>query len=168
MGDGHIAAVSAVAFSRRGPKFAVSGGADKLLKVGNPLVSHELLRLLQVQRLARRCLSRRQPSRQPQGAPCTALIDGIGCWQHRCLFCHLRQHVHNPPCAACQVWDLPGALVEADAAGTGAGAPPVPMHVTAAVAAHDKDINAVAVSPNDALVVTASQDRTAKVWPPGW
>lgn len=37
------------------------------------------------------------------------------------------------------------------------------MLVTAAVAAHDKDINAVAVSPNDALVVTASQDRTAKV-----
>jgi len=35
--------------------------------------------------------------------------------------------------------------------------------VTAAVSAHDKDINAVAVSPNDAFVCTASQDRTAKV-----
>lgn len=33
VGEGHIAAVSAVAFSRRGPKFMVSGGADKLLKV---------------------------------------------------------------------------------------------------------------------------------------
>jgi WD40 repeat protein len=31
------------------------------------------------------------------------------------------------------------------------------------VSAHDKDINAVAVSPNDAFVCTASQDRTAKV-----
>ena len=37
--------------------------------------------------------------------------------------------------------------------------------VTAAVSAHDKDINAVAVSPNDAFVCTASQDRTAKVRP---
>ena len=37
------------------------------------------------------------------------------------------------------------------------------MRATAAVAAHDKDVNALAVSPNDALVVTASQDRTAKV-----
>lgn len=37
------------------------------------------------------------------------------------------------------------------------------MRVTAAVAAHDKDINALAVSPNDALVATASQDRTTKV-----
>ncbi len=33
VGEGHIGAVSAVAFSRRGAKFAVSGGADKLLKV---------------------------------------------------------------------------------------------------------------------------------------
>ncbi len=37
------------------------------------------------------------------------------------------------------------------------------LRVTAAVSAHDKDINAVAVSPNDAFVCTASQDRTAKV-----
>ena len=35
--------------------------------------------------------------------------------------------------------------------------------MTAAVSAHDKDINAIAVSPNDAFVCTASQDRTAKV-----
>ena len=35
--------------------------------------------------------------------------------------------------------------------------------MTAAVSAHDKDINAVAVSPNDAFICTASQDRTAKV-----
>ncbi|CAI5462234.1 unnamed protein product [Closterium sp. Yama58-4] len=34
----------------------------------------------------------------------------------------------------------------------------------ATVAAHDKDINAVAVAPNDALVCSGSQDRTAKVW----
>eukprot|EP00611_Tribonema_gayanum_P004473 TRINITY_DN1366_c0_g1_i2.p1 TRINITY_DN1366_c0_g1~~TRINITY_DN1366_c0_g1_i2.p1 ORF type:complete len:723 (+),score=200.57 TRINITY_DN1366_c0_g1_i2:1889-4057(+) len=32
------------------------------------------------------------------------------------------------------------------------------------VVAHDKDINAVAVAPNDAMVATASQDKTAKLW----
>ena len=34
---------------------------------------------------------------------------------------------------------------------------------TAAVAAHDKDLNQIAVSPNDALIATASQDKTVKV-----
>ena len=32
-GEGHISAVSAVAFSQRTAAFVVSGGADKLLKV---------------------------------------------------------------------------------------------------------------------------------------
>ncbi|KAG5188335.1 hypothetical protein JKP88DRAFT_267609 [Tribonema minus] len=32
------------------------------------------------------------------------------------------------------------------------------------VVAHEKDINAVAVAPNDAMVATASQDKTAKLW----
>lgn len=59
-----------------------------------------------------------------------------------------------------QVWDLAAAL---DAANSAEASSPGQMVATAAVAAHDKDINAVAVSPNDALVVTASQDRTAKV-----
>ena len=30
--------------------------------------------------------------------------------------------------------------------------------------AHDKDINSVAVSPNDALIATGSADRTVKFW----
>lgn len=37
--------------------------------------------------------------------------------------------------------------------------------MSAAAAAHDKDINALAVAPNDTLVATASQDRTAKARP---
>lgn len=32
------------------------------------------------------------------------------------------------------------------------------------VVAHDKDINAVCVSPNDCLVASGSQDKTAKIW----
>lgn len=56
------------------------------------------------------------------------------------------------------MWDLPGALLEG-----GGGDGPAAMRVTAAVAAHDKDINAIAVAPNDAFVASASQDRTAKV-----
>jgi U3 small nucleolar RNA-associated protein 13 len=35
---------------------------------------------------------------------------------------------------------------------------------TASVLAHDKDINALAVAPNDALVASASQDKTVKLW----
>lgn len=38
------------------------------------------------------------------------------------------------------------------------------LSTVAAVAAHEKDINAVAFSPNDALLATASQDRTVKLW----
>ncbi|GLI67244.1 hypothetical protein VaNZ11_011426, partial [Volvox africanus] len=45
-----------------------------------------------------------------------------------------------------------------------ATAGPLQLRAIAAVAGHDKDINAVAVAPNDQLVATASQDRTARVW----
>ena len=36
LGEGHVGAVGAVAFARRGGGFLVTGGADKLLKVGRP------------------------------------------------------------------------------------------------------------------------------------
>lgn len=78
-----------------------------------------------------------------------------------------------------KVWDLAPVLkaVAALAAGGGtsgsgdggeaavaAAAPRLQLRVSAAIAAHDKDINAVAVAPNDQLVATASQDRSAKLW----
>ncbi|GAB4820492.1 hypothetical protein N2152v2_007538 [Parachlorella kessleri] len=86
LGEGHVGAVGAVAFARRGGSFLVTGGADKLLKV----------------------------------------------------------------------WDLSRLDF--------AASKPAKLKVTAAVAAHDKDINAVAVSPNDAVICSGSQDRTIKVW----
>lgn len=60
-----------------------------------------------------------------------------------------------------KVWDLAAAL--AGSATPVDGAKPGKLKATAATAAHDKDINAVAVAPNDSLICTASQDRTAKV-----
>ncbi|XP_027180585.1 transducin beta-like protein 3 isoform X1 [Coffea eugenioides] len=45
------------------------------------------------------------------------------------------------------------------------GAEDVPnLKAKAVVAAHDKDINSLAVAPNDSLVCSGSQDRTACIW----
>ncbi|KAK7265683.1 hypothetical protein RJT34_33306 [Clitoria ternatea] len=41
---------------------------------------------------------------------------------------------------------------------------PINLKAKAVVAAHDKDINSVAVAPNDSLVCSGSQDRIARVW----
>nr|XP_040048023.1 transducin beta-like protein 3 [Gasterosteus aculeatus aculeatus] len=56
-----------------------------------------------------------------------------------------------------KVWDLP-----ADLSTTGGDL----HHLTprATEKAHDKDVNSVAVSPNDKLLASGSQDRTAKLW----
>ncbi|RLM74595.1 transducin beta-like protein 3 [Panicum miliaceum] len=40
----------------------------------------------------------------------------------------------------------------------------VPLRAKAVVAAHDKDINSLVVSPNDGLVCSGSEDRTACIW----
>ncbi|CAM9151466.1 unnamed protein product [Ectocarpus sp. 4 AP-2014] len=64
------------------------------------------------------------------------------------------------------------AAAEADGKGKGSGGgtgvwtPPAPLLETArrSVRAHEQDINCVAVSPNDAVVASASQDRTIKLW----
>ncbi|CAM9396122.1 unnamed protein product [Phaeothamnion confervicola] len=56
-----------------------------------------------------------------------------------------------------------------DAAAVGGSAGGIETRTLQAVAArsvraHDKDINAMSVAPNDTLVATASQDRTVKLW----
>nr|XP_043621391.1 transducin beta-like protein 3 [Erigeron canadensis] len=38
------------------------------------------------------------------------------------------------------------------------------LRTKAVTAAHDKDINALSIAPNDSLVCSASQDRTARIW----
>ena len=55
-----------------------------------------------------------------------------------------------------KVWDTSTLELDSDS--------PAKLRVISAVAAHDKDINSVALSPNDAVLVTGSQDRMAKVW----
>eukprot|EP00656_Telonema_subtile_P006540 TRINITY_DN13025_c0_g1_i3.p1 TRINITY_DN13025_c0_g1~~TRINITY_DN13025_c0_g1_i3.p1 ORF type:complete len:840 (-),score=297.96 TRINITY_DN13025_c0_g1_i3:186-2705(-) len=39
------------------------------------------------------------------------------------------------------------------------------LKVSSNCVAHDKDINAIAVAPNDSLFATGSQDKTIKIWP---
>uniref|UniRef100_A0A8C4ERU6 Transducin beta like 3 n=1 Tax=Dicentrarchus labrax TaxID=13489 RepID=A0A8C4ERU6_DICLA len=56
-----------------------------------------------------------------------------------------------------KVWDLPP-----DLSVTGADIHQLTPRTTEK--AHDKDVNSVAVSPNDKLLASGSQDRTAKLW----
>lgn len=56
-----------------------------------------------------------------------------------------------------KVWDLPEDLTTAEA-----GIHQLTPRATEK--AHDKDVNSVAVSPNDKLLASGSQDRTAKLW----
>ncbi|EEF42388.1 U3 small nucleolar RNA-associated protein, putative [Ricinus communis] len=55
-----------------------------------------------------------------------------------------------------KVWSLDGISEDADQF--------VNLKAKAVVAAHDKDINSLAIAPNDSLVCSGSQDRTACVW----
>ncbi|KAL8174882.1 UNVERIFIED_CONTAM: Transducin beta-like protein 3 [Gekko kuhli] len=58
-----------------------------------------------------------------------------------------------------KVWNLPESLsakAKADGSET--------LCARLTEKAHDKDVNSVAVSPNDKLIATGSQDKTAKLW----
>uniref|UniRef100_A0A8C1Z9U6 Transducin beta like 3 n=1 Tax=Cyprinus carpio TaxID=7962 RepID=A0A8C1Z9U6_CYPCA len=56
-----------------------------------------------------------------------------------------------------KVWDLPDPLPDV-------GCEPVLMTARLTEKAHDKDVNSVTISPNDKLLASGSQDRTAKLW----
>lgn len=56
-----------------------------------------------------------------------------------------------------KVWDLPADL-------TTSGVDIHQLTPRSTEKAHDKDVNSVAVSPNDKLLASGSQDRTAKLW----
>lgn len=56
-----------------------------------------------------------------------------------------------------KVWDLPQHISDT-------GAEIHQLTARSTEKAHDKDVNSVAVSPNDKLLASGSQDRTAKLW----
>uniref|UniRef100_A0AAR2L436 U3 small nucleolar RNA-associated protein 13 C-terminal domain-containing protein n=1 Tax=Pygocentrus nattereri TaxID=42514 RepID=A0AAR2L436_PYGNA len=56
-----------------------------------------------------------------------------------------------------KVWDLPDDL-------PAVGEEPAQLVTRITEKAHDKDVNSVAISPNDKVLASGSQDRTAKLW----
>lgn len=63
-----------------------------------------------------------------------------------------------------KMWDLSAVPLAADGDDDADGAEPTKCKSLTTHKAHDKDINALDVAPNDRLLVSGSQDRTAKVW----
>ncbi|XP_043282160.1 transducin beta-like protein 3 [Venturia canescens] len=55
-----------------------------------------------------------------------------------------------------KVWSLPEKILPTDR--------DIALNAEHTVVAHQKDINSVAVSPNDRLIASGSQDKTAKLW----
>ena len=53
-----------------------------------------------------------------------------------------------------KLWDLPSEFEEGEVTS---------LHSRFTEKAHDKDINSIAIAPNDKLLATGSQDKTAKV-----
>lgn len=53
-------------------------------------------------------------------------------------------------CLKC--WEIPSKFADAN------------LYCTHTVIAHQKEVNSVTVSPNDRIIATASQDKTAKLW----
>uniref|UniRef100_A0A452VBB2 Transducin beta like 3 n=1 Tax=Ursus maritimus TaxID=29073 RepID=A0A452VBB2_URSMA len=60
-----------------------------------------------------------------------------------------------------KLWPVPEALLSK---GPAPHSGPVLLQAQATQRCHDKHINSVAVAPNDKLLATGSQDRTAKLW----
>jgi U3 small nucleolar RNA-associated protein 13 len=60
-----------------------------------------------------------------------------------------------------KLWPLPEALLSK---GMTPDSSPTLLQAQTTQRCHDKDVNSLAVSPNDKLLATGSQDRTAKLW----
>ncbi|KAJ1560169.1 U3 small nucleolar RNA-associated protein 13, partial [Nowakowskiella sp. JEL0078] len=56
-------------------------------------------------------------------------------------------------------WGISGKALGNDVSGE-----PSKLKAVFTFQAHEKDINSISVSPNDKLIATASQDKTAKIW----
>ncbi|KAF4792020.1 Transducin beta-like protein 3 [Turdus rufiventris] len=61
-----------------------------------------------------------------------------------------------------KIWNIPESLTSKAKAALISS--PEPLHARVTERGHNKDINSVAVSPNDKLLATGSQDRLAKLW----
>uniref|UniRef100_A0A7N6B2A9 U3 small nucleolar RNA-associated protein 13 C-terminal domain-containing protein n=1 Tax=Anabas testudineus TaxID=64144 RepID=A0A7N6B2A9_ANATE len=87
-----------------------------------------------------------------QGSSHTNAVGSITCSRIKASFI-----VSGSQDCTVKVWDLP-----ADLSPTGTDIHQLTARTTEK--AHDKDVNSVAVSPNDKLLASGSQDRTAKLW----
>ncbi|XP_071329885.1 transducin beta-like protein 3 [Trachinotus anak] len=87
-----------------------------------------------------------------QGSSHTNAVGSITCSRMKASFI-----VSGSQDCTVKVWDLPADL-------STIGAVTCQLNARATEKAHDKDINSVAVSPNDKLLASGSQDRTAKLW----
>ncbi|KAK2833523.1 hypothetical protein Q5P01_017412 [Channa striata] len=87
-----------------------------------------------------------------QGFSHTNAVGSISCSRMKASFI-----VSGSQDCTVKVWDLPADLSTAE---TGIHQ----LMARSTEKAHDKDVNSVAVSPNDKLLASGSQDRTAKLW----
>ena len=60
-----------------------------------------------------------------------------------------------------KVWRIPKSLIQGNVNEVTPGQQLVSM---ASVKVHDKDVNSIAVAPNDQLIATGSKDKTCKLW----
>ncbi|TMS15551.1 Transducin beta-like protein 3 [Larimichthys crocea] len=87
-----------------------------------------------------------------QGSSHTNAVGSISCSRMKASFI-----ASGSQDCTVKVWNLP-----ADLSTTGTDMHQLTPRATEK--AHDKDVNSVAVSPNDKLLASGSQDRTAKLW----